>query len=188
MTDHTFLADYFDRYRRSLFAPEVHGQLISLKEQFLIVDASGRKTIIAGNGGSAGIAGHCAVDFVKNAGLRCMNFNDTGLVTSLANDYGYERWIEKALELYASEGDVVVLVSSSGHSPNVLRAADYARSQGYYLVTFTGFAPDNPLRQKGQLNFWVDSRAYNIVEMTHQIWLLAVCDMVIGRAEYEAVR
>jgi D-sedoheptulose 7-phosphate isomerase len=65
-------------------------------------------------------------------------------------------------------------------------AADYARAQGYTVVTFTGFVADNPLKMRGNLNFWVDSRAYNIVEMTHQIWLLAVCDLLIGHAEYPA--
>ena len=63
-------------------------------------------------------------------------------------------------------------------------AAEYARQRELKLVTFTGFAATNPLRQLGDLNLWVDSRAYNIVEMTHQIWLLAVCDLIIGAAEY----
>ena len=104
----------------------------------------------------------------------------------MSNDYGYERWIEKALELYADEGDLVVLISSSGKSINMLKAADYARNNDHVVVTFTGFVSDNPLKMRGGLNFWVDSRAYNIVEMTHQIWLLAVCDLIIGSAEYPA--
>lgn len=181
-----FLTEYFDRYRKSIFETDVNEQLIELKELMSGVHADGKKVIIAGNGGSAAIASHCAVDFTKNAHIRCVNFNETGLVTCLANDYGYERWIEKALELYADNGDLVVLISSSGKSRNMLLAADYARAQGYTVVTFTGFASDNPLKMRGDLNFWVDSRAYNIVEMTHQIWLLAVCDLVIGRAEYPA--
>ena len=57
---------------------------------------------------------------------------------------------------------------------------------GLPVVTFTGFKPDNPLKQEGELNFWVDSKAYNVVENTHQIWLLMVCDLIIGKAEYSA--
>ncbi len=186
MNEKQFLVDYFDRYRQSIFETDVNGQLIELKELISGVHADGKKVIIAGNGGSAAIASHCTVDFTKNAQIRCVNFNEPGLVTCLANDYGYERWIEKALELYADNGDLIVLISSSGQSRNMVVAADYAQDNGYTLVTFTGFAADNPLKRRGELNFWVDSRAYNIVEMTHQIWLLAVCDLVIGTAEYPA--
>ena len=186
VNEYQFLGEYFERYRRSIFETDVNGLLIELKKLMSGVHAAGNKTIIAGNGGSAAIASHCAVDFTKNAHIRCVNFNETGLVTCLANDYGYEHWIEKALELYADNGDLIVLISSSGKSHNMVLAADYARAHGYKVVTFTGFAADNPLKRRGELNFWVDSRAYNIVEMTHQIWLLAVCDLLIGTAEYPA--
>jgi D-sedoheptulose 7-phosphate isomerase len=184
--DHEFLSEYFDRYRKALFGTDVRNQLIELKNLMIEAHARGNKAIIAGNGGSAAIAAHCAVDFTKNAGVRCVNFSDASLITCLANDYGYERWLEKALEFYAEDGDLVILISSSGKSPNMVRAAEFALSKGHHLVTFTGFAVDNPLKSRGKLNFRVDSRAYNIVEMTHHIWLLAVCDLIIGRAEYPA--
>ena len=184
MDDQQFLIEYFDRYRQSIFEPQVREQLILLKGLLKEVHASSNKAIIAGNGGSAAMAAHCAVDFTKNASVRCVNFSDASLITCLANDFGYERWLEKALELYAEDGDLVILISSSGKSPNMVRAADYVRNRGNNVVTFTGFAIDNPLKARGKLNFWVDSRAYNIVEATHQIWLLAVCDLVIGKAEY----
>ena len=179
MDEKQFLVDYFNRYRQSIFETDVNKKLVELKELMSGTHACGKKVIIAGNGGSAAIASHCAVDFAKNARIRCANFNETSLVTCLSNDYGYERWIEKALELYADEGDLVVLISSSGKSINMLKAADYARNNDHVVVTFTGFVSDNPLKMRGGLNFWVDSRAYNIVEMTHQIWLLAVCDLII---------
>lgn len=186
MDDDRFLSEYFERYREALFGTDVRPPLIALKDLFRATVAAGRKVIIQGNGGSAAIAEHCAVDLTKNAGIRCVTFDSAGLVTCFANDYGYERWVDKALEFYADPGDVVVLISSSGRSANMVRAADHALARGLPLVTFTGFAADNPLRQRGRLNFWVDSRAYNVVEMTHHIWLLAVCDLIIGRAEYPA--
>ncbi|MDA2909509.1 SIS domain-containing protein [Nitrospiraceae bacterium AH_259_D15_M11_P09] len=186
MDDQQFLTEYFERYRQSLFATDVRQQLIELKDLMKAVHTSGRKVIIAGNGGSAAIASHCAVDLTKNARIRCVNFNEPSLVTCLANDYGYERWLEKALELYADDGDFVILISSSGKSSNMVRAAEFARRNGHKLATFTGFSADNPVSLRGHLNFWVDSRAYNIIEMTHQIWLLAVCDLIIGCAEYPA--
>lgn len=176
-----WLSEYFFRYRQSIFRTDIYNALIQLRDWFTATQASGRKAILAGNGGSAAIASHCAVDFTKTAGIRSVNFNEADLITCLANDFGYEHWLQKALEFYADDGDLVVLISSSGKSPNMVRAAEGAISQGLRVVTFTGFANDNPLKMRGHLNFWVDSQTYNIVEMTHHIWLLAVCDMLVER-------
>lgn len=184
--EYQFLTKYFDRYRESIFKLDVINQLIELSNLIKHTQARGKKVVIAGNGGSAAIASHSAVDFTKNAGVRCVNFSDASLITCLANDFGYERWLGKALELYAEEDDLIVLISTSGKSPNMVRAADYALRRGHHLVTFTGLSMDNPLKIRGKLNFWVDSKAYNIVEMTHHIWLLAVCDLIIGNPEYPA--
>ena len=163
---------------------ELAKQMVRLKDLFEETQLRGSKVIIAGNGGSAAIASHCSVDLTKSAGIRCVNFNEADLITCLANDYGYEKWLAKALELYADDGDLVVLISSSGSSPNMIAAGRYANERELGLVTFTGFDVGNPLRALGLLNFWVDSRAYNLVEMTHHMWLLIVCDLIIGEMEY----
>ena len=186
MDEMQWLGDYFARYRASLFQLDVLPQLVQLKRIMQGAHARGKKVVFAGNGGSAAIASHCAVDFTKNAKIRSVTFNEAGLITCLANDFGYERWLEKAVESYADEGDVAVLISSSGRSANMVRAGRAAQAKGLEIVTLTGFDEDNPLKRLGELNFWVPSRAYNIVEMTHHIWLLAVCDLVIGHAEYPA--
>lgn len=188
MDEQRWLASYFEQYRPMLFQEAILEQLVELKRLLIAAREAGKKAVFAGNGGSAAIASHCAVDFTKNAGIRCVNFNEADLITCFANDYGYERWLEKALGFYADPGDVVILISSSGQSKNMVNAALYAAARGLAVVTFTGFSSDNPLRALGRLNYWVDSRAYNVVEMTHQIWLLAVCDLIIGAAEYPASR
>ena len=146
----------------------------------------GKKVIIAGNGGSAAIASHVAVDFTKQGGIRTINFNEADLITCFANDYGYEHWISKAIEFYGDKGDVVIVISSSGTSKNMVNAAETAKKLGMFVVTLSGFKTSNPLKQKGDLNLWVDSKAFNIVENTHLIWLLLVCDMIVGKAEYPA--
>lgn len=179
-----WLVDYFNLYRRSLFETDVTEKLVELKALFQTTQKNGRKVIFVGNGGSAAIAGHCAVDFTKNARIRCVNFNRSDLLTCFANDFGYENVFQKALEFYADPGDVVVCISSSGRSPNILKAARYCVEQGLCLVTLTGFSADNPLAAMGKINLCVESRAYNIIENTHQIWLLAICDLIIGKAEY----
>ena len=139
----------------------------------------GGRVIIAGNGGSASIASHVSVDLTKNTGITAVNFNETSLITCLANDYGYEQWIVKALEFYASHNDTLILISSSGQSDNIINASQKASQMGIRLITFSGFKPDNPLRSAGEVNFWVDSHSYNIVEMTHQIWLISIVDKLI---------
>ncbi|MCP5053999.1 MAG: SIS domain-containing protein, partial [bacterium] len=116
--------------------------------------------------------------------IRAVAFNDASLVTAFSNDCGYRWWIKKALQFYMEDGDMVVLISSSGQSPNIVNAAEYAHDAGNPLVTFTGFDKDNPVKSRGDVNFWVDSSAYNIVENTHSIWLMTVCDLIIGKAEY----
>ena len=139
-----------------------------------------KKIILVGNGGSAAIASHLTVDFINAAKIKALNFTDSGIITCFANDYGYENWVAKALELYADVGDVVILISSSGQSKNILVGADKAKSMGVGVVTLSGFSSNNPLRELGDINLWVDSDAYNIVEMTHHIWLLAIVDYIIN--------
>jgi len=137
------------------------------------------KIICVGNGGSAAMASHVAVDFTKAAGIRAVNFNEADLITCFANDYGYENWVEKALEAYADAGDLAILISSSGKSQNILNAAEKANEMGLSVITVSGFLSDNPLRKLGDLNLWVDSTEYNIVEMTHHVWLVAIIDYLI---------
>lgn len=181
-----WLKEYFDLYKESIYNESVYGQLIQMKDLWVDTHEKGKKIIFAGNGGSASMASHVAVDLTKNAGVRAINFNEADLITCFANDYGYEEWVARAVEFYADEGDVLVLISSSGRSLNMIKAAEAAGEMGITVITFSGFDPGNPLRQSGSINLWVDSRAYNIVEMTHHIWLLAVVDMIIGSAEYSA--
>ena len=186
MDDNAFISDYLERYRQALIETDVSGELIRMKEMLLEVKERGNKVIVSGNGGSAAIAGHIAVDFTKQAGIRTVNFNEPNLITCFANDYGYEKWVSKAIEFYGDKGDIAILISTSGSSLNMLNAAKTAKELNMQVVTFTGFDEENPLKQSGNLNLWVNSRAYNVVENTHQIWLLLVCDLIIGKAEYSA--
>ena len=132
------------------------------------------------------MASHASVDFTKQGGIRTVNFNESDLITCFANDYGFENWVAKAIEFYADKGDMVILISSSGSSQNMLNAAKTAKHLGLSIITFSGFKKDNLLEKEGEINFWVDSKAYNIIENTHLIWLLMICDMIIGDAEYSA--
>jgi len=159
-------------------------KLIKIKNTFLNCSKKGGKLIIIGNGGSASIASHFSVDITKNAGLRCVNFNEPNLITCFANDYGYEKWAEKAIDFYANKFDVVILISSSGCSKNIINAGKFSKKKGIKTITLTGNNKNNPLKKIGDLNLWVDSKAYNYVENIHQIFLLSIVDLLIGNSIY----
>ena len=178
------IPEYLSTYTRLLDQPQWPALMESLKVRIVEARAAGGKLMLAGNGASASIASHLATDFAKQGKVRAMAFNDANLITALGNDCGYENWIAKAVEIYADPQDVLVLISSSGKSPNVVKAAHEAKARGLYVAAFTGFASDNPLGAAADLNFWVDSRSYNIVECTHMILLTAVVDILIGASEY----
>ena len=74
------------------------------------------------------IASHFSVDLTKNAKVRCINFNEADLLTCFSNDYGYEKWIENAIKYYCDKGDMLILVSSSGESKNIVNAAKYFKN------------------------------------------------------------
>lgn len=141
---------------------------------------SGNKLMFIGNGGSAGIASHMAIDYSKNGGIRSMAFNDGAALTCLGNDLGYENVFAKQVDLHARGGDLLVAISSSGKSMNILKAADVARERGCTVYTFSGFGADNPLRTYGDLNFYVDSMEYGFVEIAHLALIHSILDLEMG--------
>ena len=163
-----FFTDYF-KFMQAGMELVSHEDLIKASEKIQAVSKKGNKLIIAGNGGSAAMASHVSVDFTKAAGVRAINFNEADLITCFSNDYGYERVFEKAVDFYGDKGDLLILISSSGNSANIINAAKCARNLDIEVITFSGFDSNNALRNLGDINFWVDSKAYNIVEMTHHI-------------------
>ncbi len=182
-----FLDDYFSEYKRLLkFDKKEMGKILSLKKIIKKVKKDKKKIIIFGNGGSAAIASHFSVDLTKNAKVRAVNFNEADLITCFSNDYGYENWVKKAIEYYSDKGDILILISSSGTSKNIVNAAKYAKRKKIKLITFSGINKNNPIRKIGNINFFVDSKAYNIVENIHQIILLSLVDLIIGKSEYKS--
>jgi D-sedoheptulose 7-phosphate isomerase len=142
--------------------------------------ARGNKIMFVGNGGSAGISSHLAIDYSKNGGLRATAFNDPAALTCLANDLGYEQVFAKQLELHLRPGDLLVAISSSGRSPNILNAVAVAQSGGCSVATFSGFSADNDLRTMGDINFYIQSDAYGFVEVAHLSLCHAVLDIEMG--------
>ena len=188
MDKNKFLIAYLDDFSELVKSNKVTvDQLEKVANLLIDVHQQNKKALIFGNGGSAAISSHFSVDLTKNAGVRCANFNEADLITCFANDYGFERWVEKAVDFYGDEGDLLIVISSSGSSKNMLNGVKAARTGKFKaVITLSGFDTDNPLRQLGDINLWVDSRAYNFVENIHQVWLLAIVDLIIGSREYSA--
>ncbi len=142
---------------------------------------AGGKVMFIGNGASAAIGSHQALDYWKNGGMRAVTFNDLALLTAVSNDFSYSEVFEKPIEMFADRGDVLLAISSSGRSENILRGADAARRRGCHVITLSGLRSDNPLRSLGELNFYVPSTSYGHVEVTHLALSHAMVDTIIAR-------
>ena len=140
--------------------------------------AADRKLIFIGNGGSAAVASHMAIDFTKAGGLRAVCLNDGAALTCLSNDLGYEQVFAHQIEVHGLAGDLLVAISSSGRSPNILNAVAVARAKGLAVLTLSGFGGDNPLRCLGDVNLYVGNSAYGFVEISH----LALCHAILDLA------
>ena len=136
-----------------------------------------KNIFLVGNGGSSSIANHVSVDLVKVAGIKSTTFNNSNLITCFANDYGHDNWMKEAIKAYCSKKDLVILISSSGESKNIIRAARYCKKNDITLLTFSGFDKKNSLRKIGNINFYVNSCKYNFVEMVHHIILVSIVDI-----------
>lgn len=182
-----FLDEYLKEITTLLTLTEqVRAGLERAKEQIINCSRSKGTVYILGNGGSAAMASHVTVDLVKSASIKAQNFNDADFITCYANDYGYANWMKEALDKYATQNDLVILISSSGASKNIIHAAEWCLENNIDFITLTGGSSDNPLKNINNpgVNLWVDSKAYNHIEMVHHIWLLALVDCIIGKSIY----
>ncbi len=139
-----------------------------------------RAIYLIGNGASASMASHFAADLAKNAQLHTEVFSDLSLITAIANDMGYEQVFSEPLSRRAVAGDMLIAISSSGRSPNVMAAVRVAREHGLAVVTLSGMKEDNPLRAAGDLNFYIPAQTYGYAETCHTSILHHWMDMFTG--------
>jgi D-sedoheptulose 7-phosphate isomerase len=169
--------DYLGDMSACLLTPQASGSqldLLSLETamsrfvgELRQIKHSGRQVHLIGNGGSAAVVAHAQNDLVKAAGIRAAVCQDVPLLTAFANDLGYEESFATTLSIWLRPGDLLIAVSSSGASPNILKAVCVALTRHVTVVTCSGFQENNPLRQLGELNFYVPSTNYGYVELTH---------------------
>ena len=182
-------ASYFHEVSELLLSLQVtdqKGMVLSLDEgasraveMILSVGSASRRVMLIGNGGSAAIASHMQNDLCKSVGVRALVFYETPLLTALSNDHGYERVFERAVDLWADASDLLIAISSSGQSENILRAVQVAIARECQVITLSGFRTDNPLRRMGAVNFYVPSQAYGFVEVAHSVLAHFLTDCAI---------
>ncbi len=171
-------SEYFGQYRKNLSETldKVDGSKIDSALSILLkAIESGAQVFVAGNGGSAAIANHLCCDWTKGTFARgqkpLMTHSlsaNTSMLTAVANDLGFEQSFSAQLEMMGKADDVLVLISSSGNSPNILRAAEMAREMKITVIGLTGFS-GGKLQQASDVAIHVPIANYGIVEDAHQM-------------------
>lgn len=134
---------------------------------------------ICGNGGSAGIAQHMTADFLKNGGIRTYNMYGQPTITCISNDLTYEYVFCKQLEMLAECKDILIAISSSGESENIIKAIDEMRKAKGTVITFTGFREENRIRKMGDFNIYVPAGQYGMAESIHNLILQQIVDEIV---------
>ena len=157
-----------------------------LYDQIMKTKVKNGKLLIFGNGANMSNASHFATDMTKNGKIKTMVFSDANLITCFSNDYGFEKWVSKAIEYYADKKDIVILLSASGKSKNLINAANFCKKKKIQLITITGFDKKNKLSKLGNINIWINSKSYNLVEIAQMTILLSIVDKKIGKLVYSS--
>ena len=150
-----------------------------LIDRFIWHKRHGKQLFFIGNGGSSAIASHMTADFMKNGGMNTYSLYDNAVSTCMGNDYGYEYIFSKPLQFLMHEDDLLVAISSSGNSQNIINAIDVAREKKAAVVTFTGFKPDNGVKKMGDINVYVPCEKYGVVESIHNLILQQIVDEIM---------
>lgn len=150
-----------------------------LTDQFIVYKRNASFCFFIGNGGSCAIASHMTADFMKNGGMKTYSLYDSAVTTCMGNDYGYEYVFSKPLGFLGREKDLLVAVSSSGESQNIINAVNAAKKKKMDVITFTGFKPDNKVKQAGDINVYVPSEKYGMVESIHNLILQQIVDSIM---------
>ena len=152
---------------------QCHEKVVKLIDQARLQGAS---VYLIGNGGSAAIVSHAKTDLLNVAGVKAITLHEPAIMTCLSNDYGYENVFSRQIDVLANPDDILIAVSSSGQSENILKAVNLMKNKGAKVITLSGFDEDNPLRKMGDMNYWIKSHNYTLVEIAHLFVLHHLAD------------
>ena len=175
--------NYFSLYSKYLENLKDDRNLLFAEKLMRNTFRKNKTTFIFGNGGSTSIASHLATDISNKLGAKCITSPENSLMTCISNDYGYENIFLKQLEIHSKVNDLAIIISSSGNSENILKAAKFCIRNKLNIITLTGMNKNNKLNRLNKIGpkFWIDSSKYNIIENMHQLILLSIFDMIIEK-------
>ncbi len=192
MTD--FMNDYADKVSggiREMQVTDGQGRKLSTqdgleawaKKAKEVRDKLGGLTFFCGNGASATMAEHMSHDWFQNGRMNTTTCSETAHLTAIANDISYEDVFSYRIGRILSEKDILVTISSSGNSPNIVKAIKTARDKGSFIITLSGKSADNQSRKLGDLNFYVPLDTYGLTESAHAVVLHAALDLFLEKYE-----
>ena len=183
MKSKKFFDEYFTSVNKILFKLDKK-KLERFYNLIIQTSKSKGKVLIFGNGANASNASHFATDMTKNAKIKTLAISDANLITCFSNDYGFEKWIKKTIEYYSNKNDLVILLSASGESKNLVNAAKACKKLNVKCLSITGFKKRNSLSKFVELNLWIDSKSYNLIEIAQATILSSFVDLKIGKLNY----
>lgn len=187
-----FVEDYYQRYSRVLSSFDKTA-LEPILDVFLDIRDKNGTLWVAGNGGSAAIGDHTVCDVTKGThkhgqpSLKSISLtSNTAMLTALGNDIDYEQVFSEQLKYYLGRHDAVLLVSSSGNSPNVVKACEYANSRGVPTIAFVGFK-GGKLRDIARHCVWIPIENYGMAEDAHQSLMHVTTQYIMAYADQRLI-
>ncbi len=184
----TYIDELISDIRRTIFIvgnakkdQDYNSGMAMLVEKFTWHKKQASQIFFIGNGGSSAIASHMTADFMKNGGMNTYSLYDNAVTTCMGNDWGYEYIFSKPLEFLLRPDDLLIAISSSGNSQNIINAIEVAKRKDASVITLTGFEADNRVKQMGDINVYVPSKKYGMVESVHNLILQQVVDEIMER-------
>lgn len=182
--------EYFDLLREKLeqmLVTSQDGETLSREQGYAIWAEKARNVqqdtkgliFFCGNGASASMAEHMSHDWFQNAQVNTTTCSEISHITAISNDIGYEDVYSYRIKRILSDKDILVGISSSGNSRNIINAVQAAKDQGAFTITLTGMEKGNALRRMGHLNFYVSLAHYGEVESAHAVLLHSVLDFFL---------
>lgn len=188
----TYCADYFQLIREGLgrmIVTDKEGKVLSHERAFDIwadrahkVQSENKGLIFfCGNGASASMAEHMSHDWFQNAVVNTTTCAEVSHITAISNDIDYAHVFSYRIERILSEKDMLVGISSSGNSSNIVNAVEAAKKNGAFTITVSGKKEDNKIRHMGDLNFYVPLETYGEVESAHAVLLHGALDYFLDK-------
>lgn len=188
--------DFFPSYMDDVFAGLENiqvtfgdGRLLSMEEGLSIWaervkqvrDENEGLIFFCGNGASATMAEHMSSDWFQNAEVNTCTCSEVAHLTAVSNDFSYEDVFSFRVRRILSANDMMVAISSSGNSSNIVKAIKSAKEKGVFCITITGMKENNIARKLGDLNFYVSLPTYGLVESAHAVIIHAALDYFLDK-------